>query len=195
MNELIEIEVKIKISNLKDFVAKLRKTGAVFKGKDFQKTIRMDTPDLDLEKRKIFLRVRSGLGNTLTLKVKKEEDKDFKLRDEYETEIKDLKVLTRIFSLLGFSKHFVMEKYRADFSYGGVEISVDELPFGTYVEFEGTKEAINKALKVFGLDKTERITVTYWHIFDEIRKKNPSLEENIVFPKGYKSKLMQNAYF
>ena len=190
MTELIETEVKIEINNLKGFVAKLLENGTVFKDKDFQRTVRMDTPGLNLEKRKVFLRVRSGLGNTVTLKVKKEENKNYKLRDEYETEVKDINVLTQIFTILGFSKHFVMEKYRANYSYEGVEISVDELPFGIYVEFEGTKEGINNALKVFGLDKTKRITVTYWHIFDEIKKKNPSLGENIVFPKGYKSKLM-----
>lgn len=191
MTELIETEVKIKINNLEDFVDELLKSGAVFEGKDFQKTIRMDTPNLDLEKRKVFLRVRSGLGSIVTLKVKKDENKDFKLRDEYETEVKDINILTQIFTVLGFNKHFIMEKYRANYSYKGVEISVDELPFGIYVEFEGTKEGINNALKVFGFDNTERITITYWHIFDEIKKGNPSLGENIIFPKGYKSKLME----
>ena len=103
-NTNIETEIKIKIDNPNTFISELIEKKAVFKGKDFQRTIRMDTPNMDLQKKGIFLRVCSGLGNAITLKVKKEENKDFKLRDEYETKVEDINVLSRIFSILGFVK-------------------------------------------------------------------------------------------
>jgi adenylate cyclase class 2 len=187
----IETEIKIKIDNIEEFVNLLISKKASYQGRDFQRTTRIDTPNLDLQKKSIFLRVRSGLGNTVTLKVKKEENKNFKLRDEYETEVKDISILSEIFSILGFDRHFIMEKYRANFSLGGLEISVDELPFGIFAEFEGSQEEINKVVKELGLEASERITVTYWHIFDEYKKERGLTDENIVFPEGYESRIMK----
>ncbi len=189
-NTNIETEIKIKIDNPNTFISELIEKKAVFKGKDFQRTIRMDTPNMDLQKKGIFLRVCSGLGNAITLKVKKEENKDFKLRDEYETKVEDINVLSRIFSILGFSKHFVMEKYRANFLHKNVMISIDELPFGIYVEFEGEPKDINSVVKELGFENSERITATYWHLFDNYLRKNNLSGENIIFPKNYKSQIM-----
>lgn len=191
-SKYIETEIKIQLFDLKTLVSNLIKVNATFLGKDFQRTVRMDTPDMDLEKKGLFLRVRSGFGNTVTLKVKNKEVKDFMQRDEYETEVKDLRVLSDIFSILGFSKQLILEKYRANFLYRGVKISIDELHFGTYVELEGDENKINNVAKELGLDMSDRINVTYWDLFEDYKKRNNiQSQENIVFPRNYKSQIMK----
>lgn len=190
----VETEVKIKIENFDKFLSDLISKGAVFKGKDFQKTIRMDTPNFDLEKRKMFLRVRSGLGNTVTLKIRKEENKNYKIRNEHETKVGDINMMVKIFSILGFSKSFIFEKYRADFKHKNVKISLDELPFGIYAEFEGNEKDINLTLKEFGFNKNKRIISTYWFLFDEYNKEHNLTGKHIIFPKYFKSKIMQTDF-
>jgi len=132
-NKNIETEIKIKLDNLESFVSELLEMKATVVGKDLQRTVRMDTPNMDLEKKKLFLRVRSGFANIVTLKVKNNDNKDFMQRDEYETEVKDIETLSDIFSILCFSKRLILEKYRANFVLQDVKISVDEVPFGIYV--------------------------------------------------------------
>jgi len=188
----IEIEIKVEIDNLENFISKLLKTNAKFLGRDFQRTVRMETPNMDLEKKKLFLRVRSGFGNIVTLKVKNKDNKNFMQRDEYETEVKDIDTLSEIFSILGFSKRLILEKYRVNFLFKEVKISIDELPFGIYVELEGDENYINEVAEELGLDTTKGITVTYWDLFEDYKKqKNILNEESIIFPKNYNSQIMK----
>jgi len=178
----IEKEIKLKIDNLNEFIARL-KSKAEFVGEAFQKTIRVDTPGKDLEKKRIFLRVRSGFSNVLTLKKKNQNNDNVFAREEIEIKIGDVEKMAEILVNLGFSKQLIMEKYRSEWKYNDTVISVDKMPFGVYVEIEGEEGKIYETARYLGLDPDKKITVTYWDLFEDYKKQNNITGENIIFPK------------
>lgn len=182
-NNLIETEVKFKIQDLEELEKKIK----LVKGKElhrnvFQRTVRMDTSDEQLIKRGVFLRVRDGEKKIMTVKSKLSGgDEKFKERQELEIEISDVKLAEKMMFELGFTKKWIMEKYRTEYELIGTILALDKLPFGNYLEIEGDKDSIEKAIRILGLENEERITNTYWHLFDDYKKENNLNGENIIF--------------
>jgi len=181
----IEKEIKVEVKNPKEFISLLDQKNIKKINEGFQRTTRMDTPNLDLEKRGMFLRVRTGGKNIVTLKKKIKSDREIFERQELETEVKDTDLLADIFANLGFAKRFIMEKYRVDYEYKGTKISLDELPFGVFVEIEGEPENIKDVAGELNLDLSNKIIATYWDLFEDYKKKVNQKGENIVFPSNY----------
>jgi len=180
-----EIEVKFKIDDLDLFENKIIEVGGklVF-DKVFQETIRFDTPEEDLQKRGTFIRVRSGEKNTMTLKKKLHAvDAEYKERLELEMEIGSIEMATKILEELGYSRKFIMQKYRTEYALSGTILALDRLPFGNYIEIEGGKSQIESTILQLGIDGSERLTGSYWHLFDEYNKGNGVVNpsEDIVF--------------
>lgn len=145
-----EIEIKFKINNPRKIRMLLKDNGGVFIGKAFEKTIRFDTSNKDLEKTGRFLRIRTGFANTITLK-EKIINPDYKERKEFETTIGNPKEIIIILKKLGFTKTFIMEKYREKWEINGAEVVIDKLPMGNYIEIEGEEKEINRLIKVYNL--------------------------------------------
>lgn len=166
-----EIEIKFKIANPDSIRKKLKKAGAKFFGETFEKTIRFDTKNKQLEKHGKFLRVRSGFKNTITFKRKlSKTDKKFKEREEIEFEISDPKGMEIILEKMGFSKKLIMEKYREKWQWGSAEVVIDKLPFGNFIEVEGSKKEIQKTIKALNLRFIDSLTATYWDLWEDYRK-------------------------
>jgi len=181
----IEKEIKVEVKNPKKLISLLAQKNVKKVSEGFQRTTRMDTPNLDLEKRGTFLRVRTGGKDIVTLKKKIKTTGEVFERQELETEVKDPELLADIFADLGFSKRFIMEKYRIDYEYKDTKISLDELPFGMFVEIEGELENIKNVADELNLDLSNKIIVTYWDLFEDYKKKMNQKGENIVFPTNY----------
>ena len=167
----IEKEIKLEIDDLEGMIAKLKSLGAGFSGRKFQRTIRFEKGERELESDGLFLRVRSGFKNVLTMKIKKENENVFE-REELEVEIENIEIVRKILNNLGFDKEKIMEKYRSKWRMGNVDICLDELPFGNFIEIEGQEKDIFRIVKELGLKKEDKIIVTYWDLSDK---------ENIVF--------------
>ena len=185
MINYIEKEVKFEIDNIDSFIKKLKSLDAKFIHKSFQKTIRFDNKDKELEKSGKFLRVRSGEKNIMTMKIKKDNKNVFE-REEIELEISDIENARKIINQLGFDYERVMEKNRSDWNLDGIKISVDELPFGFFVELEGEEDKIFKLIKKLGLNKSKKIIDTYWELFEKYKKKNnkENLGDSILFKEA-----------
>jgi predicted adenylyl cyclase CyaB len=180
-----EIELKFKIENPGLIRRKLKEVRARFIGKAFERTIKFDTKNKDLEKQEKFLRIRTGFKNEITFKKKiNKVDKDFKEREEIEIEISNPKEMEMILAELGFTKKWIMEKYREKYELGSAEIVIDKLPkMGNFIEIEGSKKAIEKAAKLLGLRLADGITATYWGLWRNYCKKKVIKDENIIFKK------------
>jgi adenylate cyclase class IV len=61
--------------------------------------------------------------------------------------------MENIIDRLGYKLDVVYEKHRKAWHLGGVEVVLDELPFGYYMEIEGSKEDILKVEKLLGADE------------------------------------------
>ena len=186
MKTYIEKEIKIKVENPLEITDKLRRNGAVFLGGALEKTIRFDTENLDYEKNGKFIRCRSGFSNTITLKEKiKEATSDVRARKETEFEIQDIDKMQYILETLGLTYTRTMEKYRQQWKLGNVDITIDELCFGIYMEIEGEESEIYKTCEILGIDPEKKILVTYWDLWKEITN-----NKDIVFPENYVYKLI-----
>lgn len=186
----VEKEIKILITDISKLVSQLKHHHAVMIGLTKEKTFRFDSPDQNLAKSGLFLRLRSGFKNVITLKEKKQKDKKYKIRVETELEIGDLKNMSYILKLIGFSHIKIMEKYRINFKYKRVILSLDELPFGTYLEIEGTENQIKSVMKDFGFNTDEVIPDTYWALFAKTKQKS-NKPGDMIFPLKYKSQLFK----
>ena len=179
----LEIEVKFQIQDpglLEQLILSIG--GRVKHEEVFQRTVRFDTPEKELEKMGIFMRVRVGEKNVMTVKKKKSSaDSNYFERNEWETEIGDPEILIDMLKTLGFSRLLIMEKYRKSYDLDGVTISIDRLPFGNFIETEGEKGKIEETIKALKLDQTSRVTVTYWDLHDAYNREHGLTEENIVF--------------
>jgi adenylate cyclase, class 2 len=152
----IEIEKKYRLDRKQRerVVIKLKESGAVFAGEAFEENFLHKGGDL--KEKSAVLRLRK-IGDTtiLTYKEKVREDLDIKHRLEYETKVSDVDATEKIIQSLGFSLNVIYEKRRRTWHLDDVEVVLDELPFGLYMEIEGTAEAIEKAEKKLGVGDLE----------------------------------------
>lgn len=175
-----EIKLLINLQKVKEILNnptfKLEKSG-------FQRTTRRDTEDLTFEKQNTFIRTREDNKNIITVKRKTHNNTEVFEREEFETEIDDIEVMNSILEILGLTKTWIMEKYRIQGQYDNVTITLDELPFGIYMEIEGEEEDIVEVANQLGLNLEGKITVTYWDLWDAYKAEHnidPQIE-NIVF--------------
>lgn len=185
MKEYIEKEIKLKIDDVEKVLNTLKQHGAKFEGGALERTIRFDNENKDYEKAGKFFRVRSGFKNTVTLKEKiAGGDKNVRARKETEFEVEDIDKMAYIFNVLGLNYSMTMEKYRQHWNYGGCDVTLDELPFGVFMEIEGEENAISEVCKNLGLDESKKILVTYWELWAEVSNK-----KDIIFEPNHKFKL------
>lgn len=134
----VEIEKKYKLTTdiRERILAVLKKQGAVFEGEDFEVNEIYGGGILD--EKKAVLRIRKIEDKTiLTFKRRIENNLDYKRQIEHETEIADAAAIKKIIDCLGFQKKIVYEKKRRKWKLKNVEIVLDELPFGLFMEIEG----------------------------------------------------------
>jgi adenylate cyclase, class 2 len=161
----IEVEKKYRLSDdqFDGVVATLNELKAEFIGEDFEENILFGGSILD-EKRAV-LRIRKIDDKTiLTYKQRIQNNFDIKQQIEHETEIVDRNAIEQIIENLGFTPRLVYEKKRKTFHFRKVEIVLDELPFGKFMEIEGSITAIKEAEMLLDIEHFETEHETYPHL-------------------------------
>jgi adenylate cyclase class 2 len=158
----IEIEKKYRLigKQREEVLRRLPKVGAKRKGEDFEVNTLYAGEPLDQERSVLRLR-RVGNRATLTYKERFPTRSAVKHQRENETPIDDPDAMESILDALGFTPALVYEKRRETWTLGETEIVIDELPFGLFMEIEGTEKnilAVESKLAIEGL-KSE--TATY----------------------------------
>ena len=152
----IEIEKKYRIDKkrLVDLTAKLGELGAKFAYETFEENY-LHRGGL-LDGRMAVLRLRkTDAGTTLTYKEKVTTESDFKHQIEFETLVSDVDATESIIEKLGYKLSVIYEKHRKAWHFGNVEVVLDELPFGYFMEIEGSMKDILAVEKLLGADKLE----------------------------------------
>ena len=165
-----EIEVKFLIEDLAAMRQRLVALGATLTApRTYEENLLFDTPDGQLRRQSRLLRLRRDQRKRLTYKEPPTRpDSDFKIMQEYEIEVSDFDQAHAILTKLGFALSLRLEKYRETFTYQGAEIVLDEVPFGTFMEIEGSQEAIRAIGAALGLDFDARLVSSYVDIFDTV---------------------------
>lgn len=158
----IEIEKKYRIDPERAVLieATLNEFGAEFQGTGFEVNVIYGGGKLDADG--AVLRIRHlATGSTLTYKRRVGDQSAIKRQTEFETVIGDPAAMTEIAAALGFVPRVVYEKRRRTWKFGSVEVVIDELPFGWFMEIEGAVTAIGEAEVMLGAEEIEAVQSTY----------------------------------
>ena len=158
----LEIEKKYALSeDQRSFVLNtLIEMGAQFQGEDFEENTIYGGGILN-EKGAILRIRKTQAKTTLTFKQRMPHEFDVKQQVEYESEFKDLAGLREIVHSLGFEPRLIYEKRRKTWQFQNVEVVLDELPFGLFMEIEGSITAIKQAEMLFDIEDFETEHSTY----------------------------------
>jgi adenylate cyclase class 2 len=139
----IEIEKKYRLTKKQRDAVLLRlpKLGAQRKGQEFEVNTLYAGNDLDLGRAVLRLR-RVGKRGILTYKERFPTRSDIKHQREDETRVADPDAMELILEALGFTPALIYEKRRETWTLAKTEIVIDELPFGLFMEIEGSEQDI-----------------------------------------------------
>ncbi|MFO7666151.1 MAG: class IV adenylate cyclase [Desulfobacterales bacterium] len=169
--EHIETEVKFFITDPVVLREKLISLGAISGGNTFETNIRFEDKDKNLIKNKSLLRLRKDSKTILTFKSQPPyTDSRFKMLRELEIEVSDFSTAIRILESLGFIQEQIYEKWRETLVLGSIYFCIDKMPYGDFLEIEGTKEEITEYASLLGLEWEERILLNYLELFDILKK-------------------------
>lgn len=158
----IEIEKKYRLTKKQkeEVLLRLPKIGASRTGEDFEVNILYTGETLDLERSVLRLR-RIGSRAILTYKERFPTLSEIKHQREDETSVADPDAMEAILDALGFTPALVYEKRRETWRLGKAEIVIDELPFGLFMEIEGSEEQIRKVERDLSIQRLRAETATY----------------------------------
>ncbi len=168
-----ETEVKLYVPDLDAVKRRLEASGAqLVAPRVYEHNVRYEDADHSLTARHIVLRLRQDTRARLTYKEPPAqiEDEDIPNRFEAEVEVSDFEAMDTILRKLGFAPSMVYEKYRTTYQLGGVEVVLDELPYGHFVEIEGDADEIRQAVGQLELSEAPRLPTNYMGLFDNVRR-------------------------
>ncbi len=166
----IEIEAKFYLRHLGDVRRRvLAAGGRLVSPHHLERNERFDTPEGRLSAAGEVLRLRIGERVLLTHKVPLQTPER---RREIEVEAGDAAAARAFLQALGYRAVVIYEKYRETFTLDGDQVMLDELPFGCFVEVEGsTEEAAASASSRIGLEWARRVPFSYVDLFDGLRRR------------------------
>jgi len=165
-----ELEVKFYLSRRKDMEAKLSSVGPVSAPRVHEVNLRLDTTDLSLSSTGKLLRLRQDTRARVTYKGAGSEEGGARLRQELEFTVSDFDTALALFEALGYQVYMMYEKYRTTYQLGNVEVTLDEMPTGDFLEIEGPDgESIRRAAVQLELNWEARILDSYTVLFERTR--------------------------
>jgi adenylate cyclase class 2 len=169
-NDSLETEIKVWCPDLAAVAAQLERAGAERGApRVFERNNRYDSVDGLVGARGQVLRLRQDSRARLTFKEPGTSVDGVVSRYEAEVEVSDFDTIDQILMRLGYVTTMVYEKYRTTWHLGSCEVVLDELPFGNFVEIEGSYSAIMGALETLNLADAPRIKMSYISAFKVIR--------------------------
>ncbi|HVG29724.1 MAG TPA: class IV adenylate cyclase [Pyrinomonadaceae bacterium] len=159
----IEIEKKYRLAaaSAGELRERLGGVGAeVVSGEEFEENTLYGGANLGPGLRNLRLRRVNGRA-VLTMKERQPSADAVKLQREEETGVEDADALDRVLRALGYAPVLVYEKRRETWHLDGVEIVIDELPFGWFAEIEGERDAILRAERKVGLEEATAEHLSY----------------------------------
>ncbi len=99
----------------------------------------------------------------------RQESASVSTRLEYEVDVSAFDEMDAILRRLGYRPYWVYEKYRTTYELAGAEVTLDETPFGAFVEAEGAPAAIETALERLDLKDGHRLLESYAVLFERVK--------------------------
>ncbi len=176
----IEIEKKYRLTQKRRVAVerRLHEIGASSKPVEFEENTLYRGGRLELGGSALRLR-RVGARAILTFKRRLPSKSSIKHQQEEETEVSDAEAAHAILTALGFRPALVYEKRHL----GRAEIVIDELPFGLFMEIEGTEKEITRVEALLGIEDLPAVMETYPMLTARLGKDRKGIIE-ARFPRG-----------
>lgn len=167
----IETEIKLWVDDLEPTRQRLEAAGAVMTAdRIFERNIRYDDTSGSLTAAGAVLRLRYDSRARLTYKGPGEVVDGVISRFEVEVEVADLDAMDTILTRLGYKRVFAYEKYRTTFRFAGCDVTLDELPYGRFIEIEGDHDTIAACRQQLGLSTARSVPHSYAGAFELIQR-------------------------
>jgi len=168
-----EIEVKFYIADLAALEQRVQMLGgALLQKRVHEINLRFDTAEGDLKREKKVLRLRQDTASRLTFKGPDGDKGGVRAREEIEFTVSDFASARAFLEALGYRVAMTYEKFRTVYELDGMEISLDELPYGRFVEIEGKDpQKIQEMSERLGLNWEARLPHGYNAMFDHLRER------------------------
>jgi adenylate cyclase, class 2 len=185
-----ETEAKFYVRDLDRVKSRLHELDAhLLQERVLETNIRFDVPGARLRAEGKVLRLRRDTSTKFTYKSASTKEQGVLSREEIEFEVEDFEKAKRFLEALGYQKLVYYEKYRTTYSLqpsegfmqahlgkewkpseGSIYVMLDELPYGSFVEIEGTTiEGIRSIADQLHLNWETAIATSYNALFDRAR--------------------------
>lgn len=159
---MVEIEKKYRLPSERRAPIEnaLRELGAQFVRDDVEENTIYGGEQLERSASIVRIR-RTQNRSVLTYKRRIENVSDVKQQIEHESEISDADAVSKLLLELNLEPKLVYEKRRATWKLRSVEVLLDELPFGLFMEIEGSLTGIKEAEMLLDIEDLETENETY----------------------------------
>jgi len=161
----VECELKFRVSGPADHArlrAALRKLGYRLEGTYDEENFRFVGPGKATRRTTLRLRVLDGgPRGVLTAKGEAHFVGGVKVREETEVDVADAHATLDLLAQLGFQVLVIYRKHRSVWKQGAVNVTLDRLDFGHFVEVEGPLEEIPAVARGLGLDPARAVKDSY----------------------------------
>lgn len=195
-----EIEIKLRITDQHAIERKIIALGAASQPRVQEQNTLYDTPQSDLRRRDMLLRLRvetPAPHNTrttrrerviLTSKASPQTPRARKRLPRYKERAEREQVVAQTASqyaaaltALGFRPTFRYDKFRTTFRLPHLHLDLDETPVGTFLELEGKPHAIDRAARALGFTKQAYLRATYWDLYVADCRRRGAIPKNMLF--------------
>ncbi|MBK9122651.1 MAG: class IV adenylate cyclase [Chloroflexi bacterium] len=168
---LTETEIKLWVDDVQPVRVRLEAAGAEMTAdRVFERNIRYDDVDGSLTTAGAVLRLRYDTRARLTYKGPGEISGGVISRFEAEVEVSDFDIMNLILTHLEYRQVFAYDKYRTSYRFAGCAVTLDELPYGQFVEIEGDRDTIETCRRRLELLTARPVPHSYAGAFDLVRQ-------------------------
>lgn len=171
-NDNVETELKLYVPDLEVVARKIEAAGGkITAPRVLEQNVRYDNANGEFAATGAALRLRQDTRARLTFKDTVREVGDFgSSRFEAEVEVSDFAEMETILLRLGFHSVVRYEKYRTTYELDGAEVTLDEMPYGNFVEIEGDADTIRALVETLKLQNAHRMTGSYTTLFKFVKR-------------------------
>ncbi len=169
-----ETEVKLRVSDMTQIQTRLVGIGAELTiPRTYEKNTRYENTDNSLTEANRVLRLRQDSSVRLTYKEPYAEGDNHqgRTRTELEVEVSDFETTDLLLGKLGYHPAWIYEKYRTTFKLGRYAITLDEVPFGNFIEIEGDADGIEGVIKALDLADSPPLIESYSDLFFALKER------------------------
>lgn len=171
-NQEHEIEAKFCVLSLELIEDQINRIGGkLVTPRQNERNFRFDTPQQELTRGHKVLRLRQDSLTHLTFKGPAEHVGGISKRQEIEFEASNFIAANNFLNALGYKISVIYEKFRTTYELDELIITLDEMPYGLFLEIEGPDvSSIQNCANKLNLNWETRLTESYLTLFYRSKK-------------------------